>query len=352
MQHPGMNRYLLLAMSLFIAACYEQKPPKGFEAVIPVQENQMRQGCPNLIDTYLITAAQEHNSLLKEPIDGKDFSYFVINSLVADQAYNYALRMERSQYIRKAQELKNTSPEKYALWRESTSLINKNYSEDLLSNILKYGVAYERRGQVHVYGCADGWVKIQEVATSVWDAKTETNYIRQDDVWLARDQYGDLLIHTISYRQKAGWTFWAAGGAGMNLVPMFDQWTKMRKAPDTNLILTWSEADLPIAKKPIQHISQCRIANEFINFSERLTQNGIMVEQFSIEPVVIEDGACVQPPLQLAFSSENSNQGKAIMQLLTTDAIVDDVEILETRYHNGRLRYQVQVTFKDLENPQ
>ncbi len=352
MRRPGMNKYLLLAMSLFIAGCYEQKPPKGFEAVVPVHDNQMRQGCPNLIDTYLITSAQEHNSLLKEPIDGKDFSYFVINSLVADQAYNYALRMERSQFIRKAQDLKNSSPGKYYLWRESTLLMNKSFSEELLAKTLQYGSVYERRGQFHAYECADGWVKIQIIETNIWDIKTEQSYIKQDDVWLARDKYGDLLIRTISYKQKAGWTFWAAGGAGMKLVRMYDQWAKMRKAPDTNLTTAWTEADLPIAKKPIQKIGQCKLPNEIIDFSQRLTQSGLLIEQFSVKPVVIEDGACVQPPLQLVFSSDNSAQGEATMQSLKNDPIVNNIELLETRYANGRLRYVVQVSFKDLENPQ
>ena len=354
MMRPGMNKYLLLAMSLFIAGCYEQKPPKGFEAVIPVQQNQMRQGCPNLIDTYLITSAQEHNALLlKEPIDGKDFSYLVIDSLTGDdRTYNYRLRMDRDQFIRKAQDLKDSSREKYALWRESTLLINKNYSEELLNKILQYGAVYERKGQLHASGCADGWVKIQEVVVSLWDIKTETNYIRQDDVWLARDQYGDLLIHTISYKQKPGWTFWAAGGAGMNLVRMFDQWTKIRKASDANLTTALTEADLPIARKVIHKISQCKLPNEIFNFSERLTQNGLMIEQFSIKPIVIVDGACVQAPLQLGFSSATSAHGETIMQTLKNDPIVNNIDILETRYDNGQLRYLVQVSFKDLDNPE
>jgi len=351
MKRSGINQYFILAMSLFITGCYDykQKAPEGFEAIIPIQENQMRQGCPNLIDTYLITSTQEHNRLLKEPIDGKDFSYFVIDALVGGQAYNYALRMDRSQFIHKAQDLKNSSQEKYFLWRESTLLMSKSYSEERLTKTLQYGHVYERKGQLHAYGCADGWVMVQQIETSVWDIKTESNYIRQDNISLARNQYGDLLIHITSYRQKPGRTFWAAGGAGMNLVPMFEQWIKMRKAPDANLTAAWNEADLPIAKRPIQKISQCKLPNEIIDFNQRLTQSGLLIEQFSIKPVVIEDGACVQPPLQLRFSSNTSGQGEATMQSLKNDPIVSDIELMETRYHNGRLHYLVQVSFKDLE---
>jgi hypothetical protein len=260
--------------------------------------------------------------------------------------------MEPSQFIHKAQDLKNSSLEKYFLWRESTLLLRKSYSEELITKILQYGHVYERKGQLHAYGCADGWVMVQQIETSVWDVKTESTYIRQDNVSLARNQYGDLLIHVTSYRQKPGSTFWAAGGAGVNLIPMFEQWVKMRKASDTNLTMTWSEADLPIAKKPVHNISQCRLPNEIIDFNQRLSQNGLLIEQFSSKPVVVEDGVCVQPPLQLGFSSDNSAQGEAIMQSLKNDPIVNTIEILETRYVNGRLGYLVQISFKDLENAQ
>jgi hypothetical protein len=205
MKRLCIDKIFLVAMSLFISGCFEQAPPSGFEAVVPVEQDAMRAGCPNLIDTYRLTPAQEHNRLLKDHIDGKDFSYFVINALVADQAYNYALRMDRSHFLSKAQELKTNDPEKYYLWRENTVQLNKSYSAKALADVIQYGSAYERQGQFHVYGCDKGWVKIQEIETGTMDAKTEQTFIQQDDVWLARDKYGDLLIHTISYQQKPGW---------------------------------------------------------------------------------------------------------------------------------------------------
>jgi hypothetical protein len=60
----------------------------------------------------------------------------------------------------------------------------------------------------------------------------------------------------------------------------------------------------------------------------------------------------VQPPLQLAFSSANSKEGEAIMQLLKNDPIVENIDLVETRYDNGRLRYLVKLDFRYLENSQ
>lgn len=351
MKRPGMNKYLLLAMSLLMAGCFEQAPPKGFEAVVPLEENPMRRGCPNLIDTYRLTPAQEHNRLLEKPIDGKDFSYFIINSLVADQAYNYALRMDRGHFINNAQTLEINDPEKYYHWRENTLRISKSYSAEALADVLKYGSAYERQGQFHIYGCSKGWVKAKQIETSVWDTKANENYIKQDDVWLARDKYGDLLIHTISYQQKLGWTFWAAGGAGTRLIRINDQWDKIKKASDANFTMAWTEADLPAIKRPIRKISECHplTEHEIIDFNQRLLQSGLIIEQFTPKPIVIKDGDCAQASFLLGFLSNNSAQGKEIIQLLEKDPAVANIELLETRADNTSLHYLVQVRFKQTQ---
>ena len=346
-----MNKYLLLAMSLIMAGCFEQPTPKGFEAVVPLEENQARRDCPNLIDTYRLTAAQEHNKLLEKPINSKDFSYFIINSLVAGQAYNYALRMDRSHFISSAQKFKTNDPEKYYHWRESTLRMSKGYSEKNLTDVLTYGSAYERQGQFHTYGCSKGWVKAQEIETSAWDAKTNESYVKQDDVWLARDKYGDLLIHTISYQQKPGWTFWAAGGAGTRLIRINDQWDKIKKAPDANFTMAWTEADLPSVKKPAQHISECKFPDaEIINLNQRLLQKGLVVEQFLLKPASIKDGACEQPSLKLGFRSNNSAQAKEVIQWLGEDPTADHIELLETRADSEYLHYIVQVRFHQAQH--
>ncbi len=347
MKRLRMNSYLLLAMSLLMTGCFEQPIPKGFEAVVPPEENAMRRGCPNLIDTYSLSAAQEHNKLLEKPIEGKDFSYFIINSLIADQAYNYALRMDRTHFISHAQKFKTNDPEKYYHWRENTLRMSKGYSEKNLTDVLTYGPTYERQGQFHTYGCSNGWVKAKEIETSVWDTKANENYIKQDDVWLARDKYGNLLIHTISYQQKPGWTFWAAGGAGTRLIRINDQWEKIKKAPDANFTMAWTEADLPNVQKPVKHIGECKVSeNEIIDFNQRLLQHGVRVEQFLMEPASIKDGACVPLSLTLGFQSNNSAQAKEIIQWLEKDPSVEHLELLETRSDNSNLHYLVELSLR------
>ena len=350
MKRAHLNMYLLLAMSLCISGCFEQAPPSGFEAVKPAEQDPMRLGCPNLIDTYRLSSAQEHNRLLKEPINGKDYSYFIISSLVADQAYNYSLRMDRNHFISKAQELKNSDPEKYFHWRENAVRLSKTYSAKNLADVLQYGSAYEQQGQFHVYGCNKGWVKIQEIETSTTDTKSEQSFIKQDDVWLARDKYGNLLIHTISYQQKPGWTFWAAGGAGTRLIPINDQWDKIKKASDANFAMSWTEADLPTTTKPVHDASECHLSeNDIINLNQNLIQSGLTIEQFSLNRSTIKDGACTQASILIGFTSSNSAQANSSIKALEKDPTVDNVEILETRSDNEKLHYQVQVNLRAVE---
>lgn len=41
MKHLRMNSYLLLAMSLLMAGCFEQAPPKGFEGLVTMGKKPM-----------------------------------------------------------------------------------------------------------------------------------------------------------------------------------------------------------------------------------------------------------------------------------------------------------------------
>jgi hypothetical protein len=336
---------LLITLS---SGCFKPATPKGFEAVVPADETPIRRGCPNLVDTYVLDSAQEQNKILGKVSDQKDFSYFVIDALIADQAYNYSLRVDQSYFIHYAQQLKIADAEKYYYWRENTLALRKKYSEDNRLNVLKYGAAFEQREQMHVYGCADGWVKIQQIETSTQDIRTGEPYVKQDDVWLARDMYGDLLIHTISYQEKPGWTFWAAGGAGARLIRLSDTWGKLRKAPDANLSTPWIESDLPLAARPIQNINECRLPDhQILDLNQRLLQSGMIVEKFELQPSAIKEGTCVQPSLILGFVSNGSAQSEEIMKMLLKDSFADHIEILETRLDiQGKSHYLLQVSLQ------
>lgn len=344
-----LKSYLVLALIILLSSgCFKPSSPKGFDAVVPADENPARRGCPNLVDTYILSSAQEQNKILDKVSDQADFSYFVIDALVADQAYNYILRVDKGYFMHYAQQLKTADAEKYYYWLENTLALRKKYSEDNRLNVLKYGTAFEQRGQMHVYECNDGWVKIQQIETSVQDIRTSETYIKQDDIWFARDMYGDLLIHTISYQEKSGWTFWAAGGAGTRLIRLSDTWGKLRKAPDANLLALWADMDLPLAVRPIQNINECRLPDhQLIDLNQRLLQSGMIIEKFELQPSVIKEGACIRPSLILGFVSNSGGQGEKIIQSLLKDPFVYNIEILETRLDTqGKSHYLLQVSLQ------
>lgn len=340
-----MNKYFIVAISLLIAGCFEQKPPKGFEAVIPPEDFTRRTGCPNLIDTYVLTDSKEHNKLLPAPVAKGTFQFLVIDSLVADQAYNYSLHMERFVLIKQAQALKETNPKDYFHWREKNLALKSHYSAQALADVKALGPAVEQRGQFRIYGCAEGWAKVNEQTSSTWDEKDQRHYTRQDDVWLARDQYGDLLVHTVSYQQKPGWTFWAAGGAGVRLIRVGEHWGKITKASDSRISSSWTETDLPAVKKPVEKPGECRAnQNELIDLNQSLLAQGFMITEFLLQPPAIKDNACVQPSLILSFSTKSSAEGKQLMQFLESHQSVGGIELLETRMNDSGLHYRLQVT--------
>lgn len=328
-----------------MAGCFEQRAPKGFEAVIPPEDFTRRAGCPNLIDTYVLTGTKEHNKLLPAPVAEGAFQFLVIDSLVADQAYNYSLHMDRFVLIKQAKALKETNAKDYFYWREKTLALNNDYSAQALAEVKTLGPAIEQRGQFHIYGCAQGWAKVNEQTSSAWDERNQRHYARQEDVWLARDQYGDLLVHTISYQQKPGWTFWAAGGAGMKLIRVGEQWGKIPKASDSRISSGWTEADLPAINKPVEKPGECRAnQNELIDLNQSLLAQGFMITEFLIQPPAIKDNACVQPSLLLSFSTKSSAEGKKLMQFLESHQGVSGVDVLETRMNDLGLHYRLQVT--------
>ena len=341
-----MKRYILVAISLFLSGCYEPAPPKGFEAVVPHTARPEESACPNLVDTYLISSLKGSTALFDEAMASENFSYFAIDSVTPNPGYRFTLKMSRDRFIRTAQTLKSFSPKNYALWRENFLLLNQNYSESQLATVLKYGPAFSREGRLRRYSCSKGWAKVKEIFAQGQNPKTNQMDVRQTDVWLARDKYGDLLIHTVTYRQEKGWTFWAAGGAGTKLVRLYDQWDKMLKTPDSMWIDDWKETDLPITKPIIGNLSQCS-PNKIVDFNNRLIQSGALIQDFSAQPVSLKDGACFHPPIQFSFSAANSAEGKKVMQFVESDPIVGSVELVETRYANGRLVYRLEVRTKD-----
>jgi hypothetical protein len=85
-------RHLIFILALFCAGCFESKPPEGFEAVIPEGISSHRSGCPNLIDTYVIDAAQIHNPLFRDLPDKTTFDYLTFDGTNGLQ-YSYKVRL-------------------------------------------------------------------------------------------------------------------------------------------------------------------------------------------------------------------------------------------------------------------
>lgn len=339
-----MNKYLLFIYCWLISGCFEQQPPDGYEAVIPSQISSPYQGCPNLIDTYLLSSDQGVNLPLSK--NQKQFTYFIIESLVS-RDYIYRLRMDTILFTRAARTLRENEPKKYYVWRDKVLRLKDSPEKiptlEQLSTLGQLGPLFETHGHFHSYECKDGWAKAWEITKTVRDDKTESDYIQQDDVWLARDKEGNLLIHTISYKEESTWTFWAASGGGARLIRINDRWDKMPKAPDENFPRTWSATDLPPIPKPPEKTGDCKLPKDIDGLFQRFAQkNDSFIKRFEIQPPTIKDNACAQSSVIIEFSDHNTSNAKARMKLLENDPVVEFVELLEVRILNGKLYYLVQ----------
>lgn len=339
---------ILLAFSFVLAGCMPDRPPKGFEAVVPTQWDTSRTGCPDLIGSYLLGSEVREIPPFANWVGphAKGMTFWVFESLVGSNVYNLRLQAETNNFLLAANKLRKENPAQYYQWRKllTTSAEKKDYDRELLQQIEALGPVFRLRAQLHGFGCEAGWIKILEVERKVEDG--EDPYIRQQDLWIGRDALGNLLMHTITYRQKPGWTFWAAGGAGMRLIKTGEQWHKMQKAPDGTQPREWLESELPNTAPP-QNSADCRTnvmalvdLNQF--FISQLPQS-VVLEKFSPAPPVPSQ-LCNQSKITIAIAAATRADAGIVETQLRQMPAVAKVELIQTRMSERKWHLEFEVT--------
>lgn len=342
--NPGYAAFLIV--SLLFTGCDAPEPqsPKGFEAVVPVDTNSGRVDCPSISGTYLYTGTHEQNMLLEKSVDPKEFSFFVLESPKKSQTYSYKLQIKSVPAY--AEGLKNSDSDKYELWRKSILKLNDAYSEQNLAEVLKYGLPFEYHGELRQRSCNLGWMTIKTIETKMQNYKSGEGYVQTEVVSVARDKYGDLLIHvtTLHSQRSADWSqwLWAGNGATVQMVPVNDQWGKMHKVADKELPSDWSEANLQTTKESPH--DQCRTSEvELANFVQRKNQSNFIIEKQN--PSSLINGNCKPASLLLGISSSNSKEAAEEIELLKKDSSVRQVEILSKRVQNDKLYSVIEISF-------
>jgi hypothetical protein len=345
-----MRTALCITLLLALLGCTEDKAPDGFKAVIPQQWDTSRTGCPDLIGSYLLGSVMQENALLAgwSGHASKDMTFFIFDSLVGSNAYNLRIQAEPQYFLTAAKKLQQAQSDKYYQWRKLISKAvkeNRESDRDLLREISELGPVFRFKAQVHGYACSNGWMKILEAERKI--EQDLDSYISQQDLWVGRDPLGNLLLRTDIFRQKPGWTFWAAGGAGMRLINEGRHWHKMQKAPDNLQPRDWVDSDLP-AGTPTHASGDCtKNVATLVDFNQQLLAqlpDGVFLEKFN--PVEnIPTAPCSQQRFIITISATSGAIAEEFLKRIRTISSVVALELIETRadQHRVRLLFEVQV---------
>ncbi|HEY6527740.1 MAG TPA: hypothetical protein VIZ65_03530 [Cellvibrionaceae bacterium] len=351
-----MRMFLCITLFIALSGCTEGKAPDGFKAVVPQQIDTSRTGCPDLIGSYLLGSVMQENAVLADwlGVASTGMTFLVFDSLVGSSAYNVRVQAERQYFLTAAKKLQQVQPDEYYRWRKLAAKAineNKESDSDLLREISELGPVFRFKAQLRSYGCSNGWMKILEVEHKI--EQDLDSYIGQQDLWVARDQLGNLLLRTDFYRQKPGWTFWAAGGAGMRLINEGQHWHKMQKAPDDLQPRDWTETDLPpivFTQAPLSKQSSASCQNNaaaLVDFNQLIVMHlpaGVFVEKFT--PV---DEATATPCMQrlnIAFNAANRKSAEEFLNYVRQLPSVTEFELTETRIADQKWHFSFQVLIR------
>ncbi len=341
---------LLIFSVAVLWGCSESRPPKGFEAVEPQHFDTSLQGCPELTGGYQLASAYGQNELVSDwlGIQRPEMITLVFEEWVGSSSLNYRVQMDKQAFLKQVEQLRTSLPADYYDWRTRTLEFHNNpanrFNTEIIDAIQKIGPLLQRQGQTRSYGCAAGWMKVLEKERLVQGE--EGQFTRQWDLWVGRDADGNLLLKTAVYRQKPGWTFWAAGGAGVRLIPERYDWHRIAKASQDVAALTLRAEELP-AVAPPQRSPDChRNVDSLVAYNQELMQHlpaDVTLTKFlPIEGAPTD--ACNRQVLQVGFTGGLREVSEGVLRHIKDDARVANLTTKEMRFANRQWHFLVEYT--------
>lgn len=323
-------------------SCSESAPPPGFDAVRPGHGDSSWNGCPELSGSFDLLAATAQNELISDWLGHQNpaMETLVFEEVIGSNAYNYHVQMNMTDFLAQADQLREKKPADYYDWRKLTLALKNNDAlatkTEQIKSIQKLGPLLQINGQTRSYTCKAGWMKVLEKERSV--EGEEGRYTRQWDLWIGRDVDGNLLLQTIRYRQKPGWTFWAAGGAGVRLIPEHYAWHKVAKTTQNIETLILREQDLLPVAPPNRSPDCIRDLNYLVEYNQDLLQHlpeGVYLTKFlPIQGTPIDP--CDRQLLQVGFTGGERGASAAVLRYLKEDVRVKNLALKETQVDSHR----------------
>lgn len=330
MRSSGIKKLLLLGVAS-LWSCSEYHPP-GYAAVADISQD----GCPDLAGSYDLDPASARDNLLTGWLVQQEpgMSQLTLANAVGSNSYDYEMQMRREPFLEAADRLRQDKPGTYYEWRKLTlellQIERAGFSRERLEKVRALGPLILWRGHLHSHSCNSGWVKVLEKETSAEDENGR--YTREWGLWLGRDADGNLLLRTRVYRHKPGWTFWAAGGAGVRLIPDGDFWNKYPRSSAAISLADVGEY-LPVITPPKNSLDCKRSPDDLVNYNQHLIDNlpgDVQLTRFIPEP---DDplSACNLLELRMGFISASRTSFESILRQLQQDPRVQQMKMVETR---------------------
>lgn len=369
MQRRFIRPIAVMLLLLPLAGCLDESPPRDFRPVPPATQRQPANECPELSG---LAINPEQAPFLADIVDRPAPDAHGLPIVLAFRRGPTQQEMwwvvPRPVLLEFARDLQQREPVRYAQWREllmrGSLPGSRSYDVDgYLTELARLGPPARVYAGMVSYGCRAHWTLAKR-----FDTKGTQEGYTQRELWLARDESGDLLAHDLSVRLKR-FSVWG-DASGHLRVGSTSTWQRLRTT-NPGSVEAITDADLPggepaplvasvgtVAKEETRR-GACREVLTLVNdFSQRLTATmpaGASLRRFQSErpPSMTAESwpdpvpkPCASVVIMLEIEAESRAKLERVNELLRDDPDVRTVELLETSMGERTVRGRLRVTLQ------
>lgn len=278
MTPPAPLRALALAVAVaLLAGCYGESPPPGFEAIPTRSPSRPGDDCPDLTGTFDLAEHPLARTILgRTAPDGQGHPV----RLHVDHAGSQPVawwQIPRADLLAFARALAERDPDAYFRWRSLA--LREQLPPELALDERRWRAALAELGPplsivagLSGRQCEAGWmlVAVRDLGPAPSDDETPSGRSLEEEIWLARNPAGDLLIRSTVF-ELIHYSIYATASQSIRVPPGETRWARVPAlAPEPEARIT--AEDLPPAYDPATHASRCPVdPGRIVDFTQRMT---------------------------------------------------------------------------------